>query len=378
MKAATTILILTLLCSPFALSSAAQTKELTAMDHFKRGYELAEKANKLQGEAAMKGLDAAIAEFREAVRLRPDYAEAHSLLGYCLAFRSDPAKGLAECREAARLAPKDIKLLNPIWTILALQKDFDGEYDLVHQALHLDPENLIWRTRLAQTLRSLGNDEGALAQQRDASMQHTDMPEAYAELARALRSNGNWEGAEAEYRAALRIKQDSSIADELNKLLKEKTLLDRLTAECREKIAKRPGDASLHYQLGSYLQIAGKWQEAATEYREALRLGSNQAALIHYWLGRVLLQANDLDGAIRELQESTKVASGATEKAWWPADAQLCIAHAFGRKGDKKAAQEHRALARQLDPRVDHSMIPPAPPVVAPPPPPPPPSSKKP
>jgi len=373
MKFAAMIPIFALLYFPCAHSSASQAKQLSALEHFKRDSELAEKAGKMQGDAAMKEIDAAMVEFREAVRLKPDYAEAHSLLGYCLAFRKDPAQGLAECREAVRLAPNDIKLLDPIWSILVLENDVDGEYELVHQALRVEPDSFLWRTRLALALRSLGNDEGALAQQREALKQHHDLPEAHAELARALRNNGDWNGAVAEYKAALRLKQDSSFLDELNKVLKEKTLLDRLTAETREAIRAKPSDSFLHYRLGLYLQSAGLWRDAATEFRQALRLGSDRGPEIHYWLGRALMQMNDLDGAIIELQESIRLglAASGTEKPWWPDDAHLCIASALERKGDQKAAQEHRRLARQLDPRTNHVWLPPAPPVVEPPPPPP-------
>ena len=54
-----------------------------------------------------KGADSAevAAEFREAIRLRPDYAEAHNNLGLVLIQAGDDAGGIAALREAVRLSP---------------------------------------------------------------------------------------------------------------------------------------------------------------------------------------------------------------------------------------------------------------------------------
>ncbi len=54
-----------------------------------------------------KGADGAAvaAEFREAIRLRPEYAEAHNNLGLVLIQSGDDAAGIAALREALRIAP---------------------------------------------------------------------------------------------------------------------------------------------------------------------------------------------------------------------------------------------------------------------------------
>ena len=50
-------------------------------------------------------LDEAIAAYREAIRLKPDYAEAHSNLGIALAGQGKLDEAIAEYREAIRLKP---------------------------------------------------------------------------------------------------------------------------------------------------------------------------------------------------------------------------------------------------------------------------------
>ncbi len=51
--------------------------------------------------------DAAIAEFKTAVRLKPDFAQAYMNLSSALLQKGDQQGAVRESREAVRLAPKD-------------------------------------------------------------------------------------------------------------------------------------------------------------------------------------------------------------------------------------------------------------------------------
>jgi Flp pilus assembly protein TadD len=63
--------------------------------HFNNGFALAAKGDG----------DGAIAEYREAIRLKPDYADAHNNLGVSLQAKGDTDGAIAEYREAIRLKP---------------------------------------------------------------------------------------------------------------------------------------------------------------------------------------------------------------------------------------------------------------------------------
>ncbi len=75
--------------------SAAQAKEAQAKDHLARGTALFEQSK----------WDEAIAEYREALRLKPDDAVAHRNLGAALYGKGDLDGAIAEYREALRLQP---------------------------------------------------------------------------------------------------------------------------------------------------------------------------------------------------------------------------------------------------------------------------------
>jgi tetratricopeptide (TPR) repeat protein len=70
-----------LLCFIFQPGAFAQqtANEKAAEDHFKRGNEFQSSGNR----------DGAIAEYREAIRHAPNYADAHNNLGFALAAKGD-------------------------------------------------------------------------------------------------------------------------------------------------------------------------------------------------------------------------------------------------------------------------------------------------
>lgn len=129
-----------------------------------------------KGEAlrAAKNFDAALAEYREALRLKPDYAAAHFGLGITFRDKGDLADAAAEFREVIRERPNDIG---------------------AHSALGL-------------TLFRRGDFDGAIAEYREAARLNSQDAETHYLLASALDKKGDHEGAVAEYRETLRLKPD--------------------------------------------------------------------------------------------------------------------------------------------------------------------------
>ena len=71
-------------------------------------------------------LDEAIAEYRQAIRLKPDDAEAHNNLGTILCDRKHDYEGaIAEFREAIRLKPDDAEAHHDLGAALTGQGKLD-------------------------------------------------------------------------------------------------------------------------------------------------------------------------------------------------------------------------------------------------------------
>lgn len=67
-------------------------------------------------------MDAAIAEFREAVRLEPESAQTHWHLGAALASRGAVDEAVEHLRTSVRLDPNNQDAQHDLTTVLALQR----------------------------------------------------------------------------------------------------------------------------------------------------------------------------------------------------------------------------------------------------------------
>jgi serine/threonine protein kinase/tetratricopeptide (TPR) repeat protein len=136
-----------------------------AASHYNLGLALA-KQDKLS--------EAAAAQFREAIRLRPDFPQAHALLGLVLEGQGKHAEAEAQLREALRLRP-----------------DFpDAHYGL------------------GITLNNQGKHAEAEVEVREALRLRAHFPDAHYNLGNALQGQGKNAEAESEYRQQLRLRPD--------------------------------------------------------------------------------------------------------------------------------------------------------------------------
>jgi tetratricopeptide (TPR) repeat protein len=177
---------------------------LRAMAHDNLGQQL----------AAQHNLDQAIAHYRAALALRPDYATAHNSLGLALATQGNADEAMVHFREALRLDPE----LAPAHNNMAIALEGVGRTDeaLVHyrEAVRIAPADPLGRLNLGAVLAGSGRPEEAVAQFREVVRQSPGLPEGHLALADALAQQGRAREAIAEYRAALRERPDWPVASD--------------------------------------------------------------------------------------------------------------------------------------------------------------------
>ena len=251
-------------------------------------------------------LDAAISHLKEAVRLKPDYSEAHNNLGNALA--KVPARlpeAIAEFEAALRLEPGmtearanlGIALVRTpgglaegvaqLQAVLQGNADdpsgFEARYNLgnalarlgrfpeaeaqYRAALLLDPESPETRVNLGSILVQLGRGPEAVEQYRAALRIDPDSQAAHFDLGRALRNVGDGREAIGEYLEALKIGPDSAeIRGSLGSAYYRQGRLDEAVAQLRKAVELAPGYADAHYNLGLALLRQGREGEAAAEF----------------------------------------------------------------------------------------------------------------
>jgi serine/threonine-protein kinase len=224
-------------------------------------------------------LDRAIAAYRAAIRLKPDYAVAHYHLGTALSDQGKLTEAIAELREAIRLKPDYARPHTSLGAILCDVKcDYSGAEAEFRAAIRLKPDDAMAHMNLGVALRVQGKLDEAIAAYRAAIRLKPDLAMAHMNLGAALSDQGKVPEAVAELREAIRLKPDDAEAhSNLGTALSDQGKLTEAIAAYRAAIRLKPDHAGAHYNLGTALSVQGKLDEALAELREAIRLKPDDA-----------------------------------------------------------------------------------------------------
>ena len=196
-----------------------------------------------RGAEAAAVLARSIAACREAIRLKPDDAAAHNMLGIALRESGDVRGAIAACREAIRLKPDLAAAHYALGNALFRSGDVRGAIAACREAIRLKPDDAAAHSNLGIALLGSGDVRGAIAACREAIRLKPDYADAHYNLGNALRGAGDVRGGIAAYRAAIRLKADY---------------------------------ADAHCNLGHALRGQGRYAESLAELRVGHELGSKR------------------------------------------------------------------------------------------------------
>lgn len=264
-----------------------------------------------------KGADSAqvLAEFSEAIRLRPDYAAAHNNIGLVLAQTDDDEKAIAEFREAIRI--------NPNYA--------DAHANLGATLIPTDVEQAIVELEKAASLSST------------SVKAQFNLAEAYGNSP----SHGSAKQTE-------QLRKVVSLAPTfarghlaLGKALLQGGGVPEAITELQEAARLDPQSGEAHYQLGLALARSGKKQEGATEVQKGRELSAaderNQNAHLDIAEGRAALAKGELEEATAKLRHALRLQPESAE-------AEHFLAVALEKQGDEDGATAAYQKALELNP----------------------------
>ncbi|RQR47686.1 tetratricopeptide repeat protein [Burkholderia sp. Bp9140] len=277
-------------------------------------------------------LDDAIAHYRRAVALRPDYPEAHNNLGNALRDAREPGEAMQSCSRAIELRPGYAEAYNNLGNVLQDLGEleaaaasygkaiaFHPAYAEAHsnlgnvlraqerhadasvhyrRAIELNPALRVAHRGLAAALRATDDFDGALEHAR-AGLEPDDA-EGHCALGRSLRSMNDFDGAARMFERACEIDPGYAPAwCRLGELRCQQGEYEESMRLCRHAIELDPALADAYNFLGLAYHNLDRMAAAELSHRHAIDLNPDDADA-HHNLAAALFRLDKLDEAMSE------------------------------------------------------------------------------
>ena len=223
-------------------------------------------------------LERAEACFTKAVRIKPDYVEAHNNLGNTLVRLGKPEQAAASYGQALKIRPDFAEAHNNLGNALCDLGKFEKAVSNFAKAVQIKSDYAEAHFNLGNALGHLGKTGEAVSSFTNALRIRPDYAEAHRSLGNVLQDLGEHEGAVASLMNALRIRPDYAEAHfNLGDALANLGKLEAAVASYRRGLEIEPNHAQAHNSLGIVLRDLRKPEAAIGCYDKALEINPDYA-----------------------------------------------------------------------------------------------------
>lgn len=215
----------------------------------------------------------AIEHYQQALRIRPNYAEADNNLGLALMQAGRNAEAIEHFQHAVKVSPDFDEPYNNLGLALSNAGRQSEAIDAYKVALERRPDDPIALNNLGIALATAGRPSEALEPLERAVRRKPDYAQAHNSLGIALARCGETQRAVEHFLQAVKLNPSYANAHKnLGGVLAGAGDAAGGTAHLEEALRLQPDLADAHYMLGELLRQAGQNQAAIEHYQTALRL----------------------------------------------------------------------------------------------------------
>ena len=233
--------------------------------------------------------DEALANFRNAIELQPNFAIAYNGLGNVLLGEKKLDEAITAYRKAIELQPNLAMPYSNLGSVLTQQGKLDEAIAAHQKAVNLRPDAAIAHSSLGAALVDQGKYEDAIVAVHRAIALDPKFAQSYSNLGTALEAQEKLDEAIAAYRKATELQPDNVDAQyKLGASLQKTGQLDEAMVAFRKSIEIQPSLCNGYLGIGAVLNEQGHLDEAIVAQRKSTELEPDNAiAYLH--LGRSLL-----------------------------------------------------------------------------------------
>jgi tetratricopeptide (TPR) repeat protein len=255
-------------------------------------------------------LDAAIAHFESALRIRAGYVEAHTNLGLALVDAGRLEESIGHYQAAIRIEPQNAVVHNDLGVALAKLGRLPEAIQEYEEAARLNPSYLDPALNLGFAYFRTRQIPAAIANYERALQLKPDDPVAHNCLGLVLASIGRRDEAVNHYRKAIEAKPDYADAHcNLGAAYGSAGRFDDAEKEFAAALRTDNGLPDAHYNLGLILSIKHEWPAAIEQFAAAVRLRPNFADAEVNW-GRALQSLGRAAEAQVHLDKGARLQAG--------------------------------------------------------------------
>ena len=242
----------------------------------------------------LKQFEAAVMSFDNAIRINPDYFQAHNNKGNALKEEGKFEAAEICYTKALQINPEYFEAHANLAKIRQLQGNLEEAIESYEQAVNLKPESFELHLDMAKALTANGQLEVAVQSYRAAIQLNREHSDAHFKSSVILLELGRFEEAEVDLIETISLKPGHYDAL-LNLGLVQKKLgkLEEAEASYRKVLAIRPNSSEAYNNLGNTLDLQDRLREAEASFMQAIVINpnfveaySNLGALLHK-LGRL-------------------------------------------------------------------------------------------
>jgi tetratricopeptide (TPR) repeat protein len=263
---------------------------------------------------AMGNNDKAIANYDQAVKLKPDYAEAYYNRGIAYGSKGEYDRAIADFDQALKLRPD----LAGAYCNRGIAYGTKGEYDRAiadfDQAIKLKPDYAEAYYNRGTAYYSKGDTDRAIADYDQALKLKPDYAEAYYNRGTVYYSKGDTDRAIADYDQALKLKPDWAEAyNNRGIAYRDKGDTARAIADYEQALKLKPDWAEVYYNRGIAYGSQGEYDRAIADFDQILKLKPDLAQA-YYNRGITYRDKGDTARAIADLRRYLELLPNASDR----------------------------------------------------------------